>query len=193
MMTNFRNVLYLKELRNCNQKLFLCPPQKEVTTQQTFQTAIFLNKCTLTLIKLNIYMKKTKFKSHKQYLCCVLFSGNVETNIQTKMYYIFLALSLKRNGSQTFKCSSSNKPFLQCICYWYNLLRQKCFFILCDNWKTLFFIKIIAALRAFPAAMFPRSLREVVWKRSIFYNTAQHSNSTMLIPKFKNLLLHFTL
>ena len=162
MMTNFRNVLYLKELRNCNQKLFLCPPQKEATTQQTFQTAIFLNKCTLWLIKLNIYMKKTKFKSHKQYLCCVLFSGNVETNIQTKMYYIFLALSLKRNGSQTFKCSSSNKPFLQCICYWYNLLRQKCFFILCDNWKTLFFIKIIAALRAFPAAMFPRSLREVV-------------------------------
>ena len=146
-MTNFRNVLYLKELRNCNQKLFLCPSQKEVTTQQTFQTAIILNKCTLWLIKLNIYIKKTKFKSHKQYLCCVLFSGNVETNIQTKMYYIFLALSLKRNGSQTFKCSSSNKPFLQCICYWYNLLRQKCFFILCDN--TIFYKNLSLHLELF--------------------------------------------
>ena len=53
-------------------------------------------------------MYKTKFTSHKQYLCCLLLSRNVKRNIQTRVYYIFLVLSLKRNGSQTFKCSGSN-------------------------------------------------------------------------------------
>ena len=99
-------ITFLKELRNCNRKLFLCPPQKYAKTQPTFQTAIFLIKCILWLIKLNIYMYKTKFTSQKQYLCCLLLSRNVKRNIQTRVYYIFLVLSLKRNGSQTFKCSS---------------------------------------------------------------------------------------
>ena len=35
-------------------------------------------------------MWKSKFTSNKQYLCCLLFSRNVKTNIQTKVYYIFL-------------------------------------------------------------------------------------------------------
>ena len=94
---------------------------------------IFISKCTLWLITLNIYIYKTTLTSHKQYLFCLLFSRNVKTNMQTKVCHIFLVLplslslslshTLKRNGSQTFKCSSSNTPFLQCICYWYNLFR----------------------------------------------------------------------
>ena len=37
----------LKELRNCNRKLFLCPHQKQAETQSIFLTAIFENKFTL--------------------------------------------------------------------------------------------------------------------------------------------------
>ena len=31
--------------------------------------------------------------------------------------------STKKEDSQTFKCSSCEKNFLQCVCYWYNLPR----------------------------------------------------------------------
>ena len=60
--------------------------------------------------------------------------------IQTKLYYHFLLLCLKRNVSQTFKSSNCNKLFAKFLCYWYSLLWWM-FFILCDNWKK-FFIKI---------------------------------------------------
>ena len=53
---------------------------------------------------------------------------------------IFL-LCLKRNGQQTFKSSSCKSIFLQCVHYWYNLLRRM-FFIVFDNWKTLLFMKV---------------------------------------------------
>ena len=38
------------------------------------------------------------------------------------------------------KYNSCERPFLQCVCYWHNLLREM-FFILCNNWKVLFLIK----------------------------------------------------
>ena len=52
-----------------------------------------------------------------------------------------LLVCLKRNHSQIFKDSSCKKIFLQCLCYWYNLLRRM-FSILCDTWKTIFLIKV---------------------------------------------------
>ena len=42
---------------------------------------------------------------------------------------VFL-LCLKRNDPQTFKSGSCKNPFLQCVCYWYNLLR----------WMFLFYV-----------------------------------------------------
>ena len=43
--------------------------------------------------------------------------------------------------SKTFKSISFyEKPFLQCVCYWYNLLW--CFVAHCDYRKALFFIKV---------------------------------------------------
>ena len=59
------------------------------------------------------------------------------------------------------------------------------FFILCDNWKTLFFKKICRYSEGFsnrPAAAFFEKgvLKEV---RILPYF---HNNSTMLIQKFKN-------
>ena len=119
-------------------------------------------------------MWKTKFTSHKQHLCCLFFSRNVKTKIQTKVYYIFLVHFSKRNGSQTFTCSTSNKPFVQCICYWYKLLRTM-LFILCDNWKTLFFMKIYRYSEGFSsrhvATFFKRSVLKEVCILCYLYNT----------------------
>ena len=68
----------LKEIRNYKRKLFLCPSQKWVQTQSTFETAMFQNKFTFKCIKLNMYIRKTKFTSHKQYLFDVLFYRNAK-------------------------------------------------------------------------------------------------------------------
>ena len=124
-------------------------------------------------------------------MCCLFFSRNVKMNIKTKVYYIFLVHSLKRNGSKTFKYSSSDKPFLQCICYLYSLL-QWMFFILCDNWKIPIFYKRLPLLWG----LFQWPCCYVLWQKCFergpcFMLSPQYSNSIMLIPKFKNLLSSF--
>ena len=47
---------------------------------------------------------------------------NDPQTFKSSRYTIFL-LCPKRNDPQTFKSSSCKTPFLQCICYWYDLLR----------------------------------------------------------------------
>ena len=111
---------------------------------------------------------QTKFTSHKQYLCGLLFYRNVKRTHAGQTILYFFVLSPKRNDWQTFKCNRSNKPFLQCVCYWYDLLRWM-FFILCDNWKKLLFKKFSVTLRTFPTTMLLVSLKEVFQKRSIIY------------------------
>ena len=70
--------------------------------------------------------------SLKQYLFRLLTSRNAKkTETDQGMPRVFL-LYLKRNDPQTFKSGSCNHSFLQCVCYWYSLLRSM-FFILCDN------------------------------------------------------------
>ena len=104
-MQNFRKLLslpqwILKALRNYKQKLFLCP---------TFQNN---RRCfTLCYIKPNIYIQKTKFVSHKQYLFCVLTCRNEkkkkkkEEKTDQSIPCVFL-FCLKRNHSQNFKSGS---------------------------------------------------------------------------------------
>ena len=129
-------------------------------------------------------MQKTKFNSYKQCLCGLLFYGNVKRTHTDQSILHFFAFSPKRNNSITFKCRSSNKPFLQCVCYQYDFLQRMCF-ILCDNWKILFFKKVYRYSEGFAdhhAAVFlEKSISKEV--RILRYI---HNNSTMLIPKFKN-------
>ena len=111
------------------------------------------------------------------------------------MNYIFLVLSLKRNGPQTFRCSSSNNPFLQYICYCCNLLRWM-FFILCDNWKTLLFIKVHRYSEGFSsrnvAAFFRRSiLKEVRILRYLHNTVTVNANTKVQKFTFKLLLYKF--
>ena len=108
---------------------------------QHLKTDVFLNKFTLFQIKPNIYIWKTKFDFHKQYLFCLLTSRNAKkTRTDHSIPLVFL-LCLKRNDLQTLKSGSCKISFLQCVRYWYNLLRWM-FLILCDTWKTLLFVKV---------------------------------------------------
>ena len=77
-------------------------------------------------------------------------------------------LCLKRNNPQTFKSGSCKNPFLQCVCYYYNLLRWM-FFILCDTWKKLLFMKVYRCSEIVLSAMLLLSLKPVYCKKSVFY------------------------
>ena len=105
--------------------------------------------------------------------------------LTSSIYFVFLPLEMQkrlkqtkvchalsyfvwRNDPQAFKSGSWKQSFLQCVCYWYNLLRWM-FFILCDNWKTLLFIKVYRYCGIFLYAMLLLSLKPVFWKKSVFY------------------------
>ena len=103
-------------------------------TQPKFSTAIFQKKFTLWHIRLNIYILRIEFSSHKQYLFGLAHTD--QSILQT-----FL-LHLRRNVSQTLKSSSWKKVFPKCVYHGYDLLRW-IFFIPYDNWKIFFFIQIL--------------------------------------------------
>ena len=105
-------------------------------------------------------MSKTKFDSHKQYLCGLLSSGNAKKTVQTKVYYTFLAQSeIKKKNSQTFKNRSCEKLFLQSVCYWYNLLRYFLFYVITG--RILFFLEVHLCSELFLTAMLLLSLKKV--------------------------------
>ena len=111
-----------------------------------------------------------KFTSNKQYLFGRLFSRNAKkTNADQSTSQAFV-LCLKRNDSQTFKSSSCEKLFLQCVCYKYikyNVLRWM-FFIPYDNWKTLFFVKVCRYFKIFSIGILVLSLKQVFWRSPYF-------------------------
>ena len=63
------------------------------------------------------------------------------------------------------------------------------FFIPCDNWKTLFFNKVLSI----PWCLFNRSLWKKWFKSSPYFILYLHNKITMLIPKWKiiNCLYYF--
>ena len=119
-----------------SEKYFLRPPQKQVKTKPTFQTTIFRAKFTFWPIKLNTYMQEIKFTSHKLYLFGLLFSINVKEHSYRPKYTLSFSICPNLNDSQTFKSSSCKKIFssvyvIDATCF------DECFFVPCDNWKTL--------------------------------------------------------
>ena len=87
------------------------------------------------------------------------------------------------NDSQTFKSSSSKKFFLQCVCYRNNLS----VFCSCDNWKTLFFLKVCCYCKIFSTPILSFSLRQMFLKKSIFsiISTITLQRILMLSSKIK--------
>ena len=77
--------------------------------------------------------------------------------VQTKVQFL---LCLKRNNWQNSSCE---KPLLQFVGYWYNLLHWM-FFILCDSWKALFFLKVCCYNGFFLTVMLLLSLKKLFKK-----------------------------
>ena len=85
----------LKDLQNCNRKLFLCPPQKWAKTQAAFWAAIFHDKRKLWLIKLSKYRKINLLLLN----CTDLVFSSLEIQrrlLQTKVYHKFFTLAEKK-------------------------------------------------------------------------------------------------
>ena len=91
--------------------------------------------------------------SHKQYQFGFLFSIKVKEDSYRPNYILSFLICPNLNDSQTFKSSSCKIFFLQCVCYRCNLLRWM-FFVPCDNWKTLFFLKVCRYCETFSTAIF---------------------------------------
>ena len=90
------------------------------------------------------------------------FIGKLPTNCLS-VFDRFVGLALKG-----LKVAAAKKNFLQRVFYWYILLRW-IFFIQCNNWKTLFFIKVYRYSKVFLMAMLLLSLKQVSWNKYIFY------------------------
>ena len=95
--------------------------------------------------------------------------------VQTKVHFKFFNLSESKRLTNLQK-QQLQKNFLQCVCYRCNLLRWM-FFVPCDNWKTLFFLKVCRCCEIFSTAILPFSLKQVFWKKSVFYGL----NSVVLV------------
>ena len=84
-------------------------------------------------------------------------------------------------GKKQLKNHSCKRVFLLCTCYWYNFFRW-IFFIPCDYWKILIFIKFYCNFQAFlirhAIVFFETSILKEA--RTLHY---LQSNSTMLILK----------
>ena len=97
------------------------------------------------------------------------------------------------NDSQTFKSSSCKKSFLQCVCYKCNLLRRM-FFVPCDNWKTLFFLRVCRYCEIFSTAL-PFSLKQVFWKKfeslMLMLSSKIKVSYTRLIQTWKTVVADF--
>ena len=119
-------------------------------------------------IKLNTYMQKIKFTADKQHLFGLIFSIKLKEDSYRPKYTSSFLICPNLNDSQTLKSSSCKKFLLQCVCYKCNLLRWM-FLVPCDNWKTLFFLKVCRYCEIFSTAILSFSLKQVFWRKSVFY------------------------
>ena len=126
-----------------------------------------INLHSVTSNQISTYRKLNLPLTSSIYFVFLPLEMQKKTRTDQSIPRVFL-LCLKRNDPQTFKSGSCKNPFLQCVCYCYNLLRWM-FFILCDNWKTLLFMKVCRYSEIFLSAMLLLSLKPVFWKKSAFY------------------------
>ena len=120
----------------------------------------------------------------------VLFSLKIQRRVIYTRHTTFFSICLKRNDSQTFKRSNCKSFFFSSVYFIVTSCSNKCFFIPCDKSKTLFFMKVYRYLDVPSATMFLYSLKQMIWKKFVFYFkisaiNVQHQNDNFLnqIPK----------
>ena len=115
------------------------------------------------------------------------FSIKVKEDSYKPKYTSSLISYPNLNDSQTFNSSSFKNVFLQCVCYRCNLLRLM-FFVLCDSWKALFFLKVCRYCEIFTTAILPFSFKQVFWKKSVIYAIGDSALLLMLMLSSKKKL-----
>ena len=130
----------------------------KLKTKVIFVSATKIGENTTKILKLLFFIINLHSVTSNQISTFVLLPLEMQKRTRTDQSIprIFL-LCLKRNVPQTFKSGSCKNPFLQCVCYCYNLL-QWMFFILCDNWKALLFMKVCHYSEIFLSAILLLSL-----------------------------------
>ena len=128
-------------------------------------------------------MWEIKFNLHKQYLFGLVFSIKVKEDPYRPKNTSSFIICPNLNNSQTFKSSSDKNCFLQCVCYRCNLLRWM-FFVPCNNWKALFFLKVCRYCEIFLTAILSFS-EEVCILRYLHNNSAVLILMLMLSSKIK--------
>ena len=147
---------------------------------QHFKTAVFHNKFVKSN-QISTYRKlNLPLTSSISFDFLLTSRGAKKIRTDQSIPHVFL-LCLKSNYPQTFKSGICKNPFLQCVRYWYNLLRWM-FFIQCDNWKTFLFVKVYRYSETFeaPCCCF---LWSQCFERSPYFMRYLHNNNMMLVPK----------
>ena len=122
----------------------------------------------VTRNKISTYRKLNLLLLNSIYL--VFFPLEMQRRlIQTEVYYMFFLLSLKRNSSQTFK----NKLQKTFSLDFFSLVQLASInvFVLCGNWKTLFFIKVYLCFELFFKCHAVAFFEEGIIKEILFFNT----------------------
>ena len=85
-----------------------------------------------------------------------------------RLIYLTLIRLNRIKELTNLQSGSCKRNFLQCVCYRCNMLPWMVF-ILCDNWKTLFFTRVCRYFEILSTAIILLYLKQVFWKKSIFY------------------------
>ena len=135
---------------------------------------------TLWHIRLKIYIWKTTFSSHNQYLFGLIFSRNLKRTCagQNMLYSVW-----KETSYKPLKVAAANKSFpsvyiIDTVCF------DECFSFHVITGRHYFLCKFIVTQRFSETLMLLCSLKKVFWKKSAFYMRYFHNSITMLlIPK----------
>ena len=125
-------------------------------------------------------MWKTKSSSHKHCLFGLLFSSNAKKIHTDRSILPIFLLCLKRNVSQTLKIRSFKKSFpsvyiMDTTCFDEYLL----FRVITRRHSFLY--KLVVTQRLCVTAILLRSLKQVFWKKSVFYIHYLNNNITVLL------------
>ena len=103
----------------------------------------------LLFLTINLHFFKSNQTSTYRKLNLPLICRNAKKDSNRPKYTsrFFIFYLKKKTTHKPLKVAAAKHPFVQCVCYpfvqcvWYKLLRRM-FSILCDNWKTVPFVKV---------------------------------------------------
>ena len=128
-------------------------------------------------------MWKTKFTSLKQFLFGLLFSINTkETDTDQKILQLFNSVK-KEISHKPSKAAAAKKFFQVAIVIGTNSF-DECFLLHAVTRNYYFLYKLVVTQRVFATVMLMCSLKQVFWKKTVFYLRYLHNNIIMLLmPK----------